>query len=443
MKRLTGGLDEDGNPYFDLRKGTRRGAEAIIRTSVQAVANDARMRVYKDNADIIEGLQWVSTLDMRTTIECAALDGLMWDINGNPIGHGMMLDPPPRHWNCRSVLAPVTKSFREMGIPIDEFPESTRASMDGQVPESQTFEKWIAGKPDKYADEVFGKGRAELWRQGKISVRDMVDQRGNPLTLEELRKQSSGPVAAPFVPAKSIKEAEEWAMAQGLVRHADYKGIDLEVANEWNRGIYENTRDIPGLKGELLSTGSAQQHYLRLYEMEVDSMFNFLQNHATRWAGKSVEEIRREAARLVTKRRVGKEWAFSTLDDRAKGIFINSKYGSTKGLPELKKELSHSVSSGFSPVGCDTLKSLVDHEMGHQIDAFLGVGNDSRVKELFSSLGKKDVIGVELSRYGKTNIAEFIAEGWAEYRNNPSPRPVAKQIGEIIMELASRRGVVK
>ena len=189
MKRLTGGLDEDGNPYFDLRKGTRRGAEATIRTSVQAVANDARMRVYKDNADIIEGLQWVSTLDLRTTVECAAMDGLVWDLNGNPIGHGMTLDPPPRHWNCRSVLVPITKSFREMGIPIDEFPESTRASMDGQVPESQNFEKWIAGKPDSYADEVFGKGRAELWRQGKISVRDMVDQRGNPLTLEQLRKQ--------------------------------------------------------------------------------------------------------------------------------------------------------------------------------------------------------------------------------------------------------------
>jgi len=189
MKRLTGGLDEDGNPYFDLRKGTRRGAEATIRTSVQAVANDARMRVYRDNADIIDGLQWVSTLDLRTTVECAAMDGLVWDLNGNPIGHGMTLDPPPRHWNCRSVLTCITKSFREMGIPIDEFPESTRASIDGQVPESQTFEKWIKGKPDSYADEVFGKGRAELWRQGKISVRDMVDQRGNPLTLEQLRKQ--------------------------------------------------------------------------------------------------------------------------------------------------------------------------------------------------------------------------------------------------------------
>jgi hypothetical protein len=65
--------------------------------------------------------------------------------------------------------------------------------MDGQVPESQNFEKWIAGKPDSYADEVFGKGRAELWRQGKISVRDMVDQRGNPLTLEQLRKEVDAP----------------------------------------------------------------------------------------------------------------------------------------------------------------------------------------------------------------------------------------------------------
>ncbi|NCC62953.1 MAG: hypothetical protein EOM12_19030, partial [Verrucomicrobiae bacterium] len=35
---------------------------------------------------------------------CAAYDGLVWDLNGNPIGHGMTLDPPPRHWNCRSVL---------------------------------------------------------------------------------------------------------------------------------------------------------------------------------------------------------------------------------------------------------------------------------------------------------------------------------------------------
>lgn len=186
MKRLTGGKDEDGNPVFDLKSGTRRGAEAVIRTSVQAVANEARMLVYKDNADILEGLQWVSTLDTRTTIECAALDGYVWDIHGNPIGHDMMLIPPPRHWNCRSVLVPVPKSFRDMGIDLDEFPESTRASIDGQVPESKTFATWIKGKPDGYSEKVFGKTRADLWKAGKISIRDMVDQRGRPLPLSAL-----------------------------------------------------------------------------------------------------------------------------------------------------------------------------------------------------------------------------------------------------------------
>lgn len=189
LSRLRGGVDEEGNVIFDLSKGTKRGAEATIRTSVQAVANDARMRVFRENEDVIKGVQWVSTLDARTTVECASLDGLMWDLDGNPLGHNKALIGPPRHWNCRSVLVPVTKSFREMGIPLDEFPESTRASIDGQVPENKTFESWIREKPESYAEDVFGKRRAALWRAGKISVRDMTDQRGRELTLDQLRVQ--------------------------------------------------------------------------------------------------------------------------------------------------------------------------------------------------------------------------------------------------------------
>ena len=37
-----------------------------------------------------------------------------------------------------------------------------------------------------------------------------------------------------------------------------------------------------------------------------------------------------------------------------------------------------------------------------------------------------------LSTYAKKNIGEFIAEGYAEYLNNPTPRDIARQIGEII-----------
>ena len=220
LSRLVGGVDASGNPVFDLSKGTKRGAEATIRTSVQAIANDARMRLYRENSDVIKGVTWISTLDTRTTPGCAARDGLMWDLNGKPMGHDMELIPPPAHWNCRSVLSPVTKSFRDLGIDSDEVPASTRASIDGQVPEKMTFEKWLAGKPDSYVETVFGPTRAKLWRQGKLSIRDMVDQRGNPLTLDQLRKDFPSldlvPKTVPKATALSLdyipnKENKKWA----------------------------------------------------------------------------------------------------------------------------------------------------------------------------------------------------------------------------------------
>lgn len=49
----------------------------------------------------------------------------------------------------------------------------------------------------------------------------------------------------------------------------------------------------------------------------------------------------------------------------------------------------------------------------------------------------KNTITNELSQYAwdndsKKRYAEFIAEGWAEYCNNPKPRKVAKEIGQTV-----------
>lgn len=189
LRRLTKNTDAGGNPIFDLRMGTRRGAEAVIRSSVQQIANDAHMLVYRENANVVKGIMWVATLDQRTTPLCASLDGLVWDLDGKPIGHDRPYTPPPAHWGCRSVTTCVLKSFRELGIDMDEMPESTRASMDGQVPEGMTFDDWLRRKESEepgFVAEMFGKGKARLWLEGKISVRDMTDQTGRELTLKEL-----------------------------------------------------------------------------------------------------------------------------------------------------------------------------------------------------------------------------------------------------------------
>jgi hypothetical protein len=38
---------------------------------------------------------------------------------------------------------------------------------------------------------VLGAGKADLWRRGKITFRDLLDQNGRPLTTEELRAKAA------------------------------------------------------------------------------------------------------------------------------------------------------------------------------------------------------------------------------------------------------------
>jgi hypothetical protein len=55
---------------------SRRDAEAVTRTAVSHVANRARAEVYNANADIVYKVQYVATLDSRTTLVCASRDTL-------------------------------------------------------------------------------------------------------------------------------------------------------------------------------------------------------------------------------------------------------------------------------------------------------------------------------------------------------------------------------
>ena len=87
-------------------------------------------------------------------------------------------------------MVPVLKTWAELGINMDELPDGTRASMEGQV-NDKTFEDWLRRKTESdptFADRTLGKGRAELWRNGKITMDQMISG-GQPLTLSELRNK--------------------------------------------------------------------------------------------------------------------------------------------------------------------------------------------------------------------------------------------------------------
>lgn len=89
--------------------------------------------------------------------------------------------------NCRCVLSPIPKTFRDIGLNIDE-PEDAgqRASSLGPVHGKTTFNDYFGRLTKAQQDEQFGPVRAQMWRDGKITIRDLVSGTGRELTIEEL-----------------------------------------------------------------------------------------------------------------------------------------------------------------------------------------------------------------------------------------------------------------
>jgi hypothetical protein len=99
--------------------------------------------------------------------------------------------PGKLHWGCRSTSVPVLKTWRELGIDADEVPQTTRASMDGQVPAKQTFEQWLKKQPAARQDACWARPSPTCGAAARSSFRDLLDQSGRPLTTEQLRAKAA------------------------------------------------------------------------------------------------------------------------------------------------------------------------------------------------------------------------------------------------------------
>lgn len=177
---------------------SRRDADAVVRTAVGHFAGQVQDEFAKDNADLIKGVRWSSTLDLKTTVNiCAPRDGKMYTAVGHkPMGHALPWLGGPRraHWRCRSAQVPVLKSAKELGLNVPEFTRTngTRATMDGQIPRETSYPEWLRDQTAKRQDEVLGPVRGKALRSGKLSIQDMYNTKGEFLTLDELRAQDKG-----------------------------------------------------------------------------------------------------------------------------------------------------------------------------------------------------------------------------------------------------------
>jgi len=152
---------------------TTRDAEAVVRTAVNQITNHAHLAVYEANTDLLSGVMFQATLDSNTTLICGSLDGKTWPV-GSPD-----IRTPPLHWQCRSQLVPQVKGFEGMEA-------TSRASEGGPVKGSTRYDGWLKSQPKGKQETILGKRRSQLFRDGKVTLKDMVRRDGSVIRASEL-----------------------------------------------------------------------------------------------------------------------------------------------------------------------------------------------------------------------------------------------------------------
>lgn len=186
VARIVGRRGEPG-----IMETARRNARALVHSSTMTAANRARLETFRKNSRIIKGVRWLATLDGHTCRRCMAMDGQAWNLDGEKLkGTKVEFNAPPIHFGDRCVLSPIPKTFKEIGLDIPEPQvEGQRASSLGPISGKTTFDEFLKRQSREFIERTLGKERAQLFEQGKITVKDLVSGTGRELTLDELRRR--------------------------------------------------------------------------------------------------------------------------------------------------------------------------------------------------------------------------------------------------------------
>ena len=158
---------------------------ALVRTSVNQVANAASQRAYEANQDVTQRYRYVATLDGKTSAICRALDGRVFEYGKGPV--------PPQHFNCRSTTVPII-NYEALGI--EPPPEGRRKATEGTVPGNLTYGQWLSRQSKADQTKILGNSprRAAYFRKlsNKMgpteAMRRFVREDGSEVTLDYLRE---------------------------------------------------------------------------------------------------------------------------------------------------------------------------------------------------------------------------------------------------------------
>lgn len=158
----------------------RRQLDVLVRTVVNHASAVAREQVYTDNSQLLDGYEWVSTLDSSTTLICASRDGQVYETGIGPM--------PPQHFGCRSVTIPKINEAFTLGSKIKGKRPSVGGAGAKEISSGTSYGGWLKKQPREFIDEALGVERSRVFRSGKLKISEFVDPTGRVYTLAELER---------------------------------------------------------------------------------------------------------------------------------------------------------------------------------------------------------------------------------------------------------------
>lgn len=298
---------------------------------------------FKENEDILPYLQYRTQKDGRVRESHAAIDGTTLRMDDSWWNRYY----PPNGWGCRCDVIQTAGPEKKATGSIPDMPEMFRTNVgkNGQIFNDKHAYFQVSREYENKARNNFGLAVPEV-PQG---------------------------VGLKYKAAKTIKEAEDFAVQAGLAAKATYKDLPLDLANATNKTLHQ-LKEQTGYMYDEIKAISIRGKYANYVPMQNASRMN-------RQTGQATEQ------RLEINRSYFKKFATT------KAINDNLKATAEKG---------HWIPQSY--------EGLVAHEFGHRLTIEQTYNLNLSVKRWL----KRD----DISRYGATDLDETLAELFAFYQLN-------------------------
>lgn len=202
----------------------------LSRTAITETSTTVNKATYKLNEDVLDGYEYVATLDSRTSLICANLDGRVFRLD-DPKGIR-----PPQHFNCRSTTVPIVKSHEDLMNTdsnriskrrLKRMTQGKRASFNGQVPADTKFEDFFARQDNDFKLAVLGtQKRVDIYNTGKLKFSQFSTRDGKLVSISRLEELLNGTKASTVVNPVVVAKAKTTGPIYGVTTEKELEYLD-------------------------------------------------------------------------------------------------------------------------------------------------------------------------------------------------------------------------